>query len=81
MFCLGKWDYVWLGEFGEVTNYHWEPLQENGMSRWIRVNLIEFEPDRPLVPAIETYGTHCNRNAKVSFWRRKTQLKIISFQK
>ncbi|XP_023336258.1 metabotropic glutamate receptor 6 isoform X2 [Eurytemora carolleeae] len=25
----GKWDYVWLGEFGEVTNYHWEPLQEN----------------------------------------------------
>ena len=45
MFCLGKWDYVWLGEFGEVTNYHWEPLQENGMSRWTRVNLNSNRTD------------------------------------
>ncbi len=25
----GKWDYVWLGEFGEVANFHWDSFNRS----------------------------------------------------
>ena len=30
---------MWLGEFGEVTNYHWGPLRDNGTTL---VTIIEY---------------------------------------
>ena len=36
----GRWEYVWMGEFGEMDNYRWGDINMSGGHYFIIINIM-----------------------------------------